>query len=91
MRLTDEQLSMVLTQHEEGRLVRRGSINWWAPWCPERAPVGCLLQTAFNVSLTLPACGISPRLAARFDDNYDPTWTADEFLAHVERWQEEAS
>lgn len=77
MRLTDEELSRVLTAHEAGGLKRCGKAN-------QPAYPACLMQTSrcYGTSTEIPLSLWSK--VRWFDGNYQPSWTTEEFLAALE-------
>lgn len=77
-KLTDEQLSRVLSEHAAGMLSRLG---WDGP---------CLLHAAYNVSGLTDADADTWHLQYGywvdwFDERYDRSWTTTEFLRQLEK------
>ncbi|TAL29076.1 MAG: hypothetical protein EPN98_21795 [Phenylobacterium sp.] len=74
-RLTDEELSRVLTAHEMGGLVRKGDTR-------AKAYPACLVQVA-KESWTGFGFGHHIGDVYWFDWSYRPDWTVDEFMAQL--------
>lgn len=77
-RLTDEELSRVLTAHAVGELVRGGIAEGLAyPCCLIQAARACgrVLKDPEQRDLSVDACW--------FDLRYYRSWTVDEFLAQL--------
>lgn len=87
-RLTDEELSRVMTAHELGGLAR-GNGEWAFPDNEARGYPCCLVQAARVSAMAFHTVGETgdDRLedaVGWFDTAYEPTWTVDEFLAQLE-------
>ena len=82
MKLNEEQISRVLSDHADKLLQRRG-----AGWGNSRM---CLIQSAFN-TLNISEVGEIGRLdllweeASYFDLTYDEDWSVEEFIAYLEK------
>jgi hypothetical protein len=75
-RLTDEELSRVLTAHAVGGL---------GIFMPSAGLPCCLVQAAkLTTTGTIGYSKRDLRDAAWFDHQYEPTWTVGEFLAQLE-------
>lgn len=75
-KFTHEELSRVLSMHDVGGLSRgSGAASYY-----EGQPV-CLVQAAYNDHAWW-GRGLAFEW---FDDNYDPTWTPDEFVEALDK------
>jgi hypothetical protein len=75
-KLTDEELSRVLSAHEAGGLRRQGGS---VPGYP-----ACIVQAAKQEFYGGDAACLMPLVTIWFDYNYRRSWTTDEFLAQLE-------
>lgn len=75
-RLTDEELSRVLTAHAAGGLKRAGGYDSHGYPC-------CIQQARWQL-LNLPQGQVFTPVTNWFDHNYEPSWTVEEFLAQLE-------
>lgn len=81
MKFTDEELSRVLSAHEDGTLERGGGL--WS--CSDTDYAACILQVAKLVPHPFDACVFNEKLAYWFDDCYEPGWTAVRFFRELEK------
>jgi hypothetical protein len=77
-KFTDEELSRVLSAHAGGQLIS-GGVGWW-DCAGDYPPGGCLIQVARHISGKLTAFGQDKLRAARFDGQYNPLWSMEEFI-----------
>lgn len=84
MKYTDAQLSRILTAHANGELIHGGAGD-------KQAYPACLVQCGlevFNVfEIDNESCSTYYRAYGGlwFDGNYDPLWTAEQFLTELEK------
>lgn len=81
MKLDDEQLSRVLSAHEDSNLARKGCF----PSLGKHIP--CLYQAAFNAADTVELVDLGmnstyPGLRW-FDRNYNPAWNTEQFIKEL--------
>lgn len=85
MRLTDEMLSRILSEHDASRLIAMGQDNWvYAKG--DRCKAGCIVQVALNEPSKMRAMRRSPKLALQFDQLYLPYWSPETFLRAIAEW-----
>ena len=82
MKLNDEQLSRVLSEHDYGNLTMKGAFPCLQRFTP------CLYQAAFNCADTVELMNqTEPKLTwydiSWFDENYDPNWTTEQFIEQL--------
>lgn len=84
MRLTDEQLSRILSEHERGCLAIHGAEDWSHIVL---GTVGCAVQVALNEPNQFTAARSNAALATFFDDYYDERMTPEDLLQLLEDGQ----
>jgi hypothetical protein len=92
-RYSDEQLSMLLGEHDDGNLrafggyegdpFARGRQVGWYSVHHYPCPVGCAVQVLCNMPDSYAAGRVDPRLAKRFDARYRTNLSPEELLSLV--------
>lgn len=82
VKFSDEELSRILGEHEAGRLKRYGSYGWQDI---HDGGLCCVNQAAFNEGDHWVAAARRVESYQWFDNMYDRAWSADEFLARLEK------
>ncbi len=78
-KFTDEQLSRIITAHELGELVQEGYSATGYPCC--------INQAAYELCGLVDAYRVNPISGNWFDENYDPSWTTEEFIEKLTEQQ----
>jgi hypothetical protein len=81
-RYSDEQLSMLLGEHDAGQLERIGSLRWHG-WDSDIYPRACAVQVMFNLDSNEDAAGVDFTTATRFDNHYFTSMSPEELLSLV--------
>jgi hypothetical protein len=82
-RYSDEQLSMLLGEHDAGQLRPNGVDDWNFYWACDCQPRACALQVMLNEPSADAAWNADPTTATRFDNNYQRAGSPEELLALV--------
>jgi len=86
MKFTDEELSMIMSAHDNGRLTRFG-------YCGKNTEGVCVAQAAYGIHEECDGLWAKydeeqeefARVTSKwFDFHYRPSWTTEEFLAQLE-------
>lgn len=83
---TDEQLSIILGEHDAGHLERGGCPCWNMPWQTKGAVPGpgcCINQAAYNEPWPFLALRLNPVFGARFDAYYSKSFTPEQMLEFI--------
>lgn len=77
MKFSDEQLSRIITAHENNELVRSGYTGIGYPCC--------INQAAYEEYFCGIAYDLDSVVAEWFDENYQTTWTTEQFIRKLEQ------
>ena len=81
-RITNEEWSKILGEHDAGQLIRSGMRCW--TFLGER-PSACINQVRFNTPDPGPAFSQDSRAAEWFDTNYNGDWFPEVFLERARK------
>ncbi|HYF56278.1 MAG TPA: hypothetical protein VEA41_18635 [Salinarimonas sp.] len=83
MTYTDEQLSMLLGEHDARQLAVGGGTDWRDPFLRREEPAGCLMQVILNEPNRFEAARANEVVADLFDMNYYEAMSPEGFLAFL--------